>query len=256
MDCIPEPDEEGWRKIAAGFEKHANFPNCLGAVDGKHCRIVKPINSGSMYFNYKHYYSVVLMAVADTNYNFTFVDIGSYGKIADSTIFHDSFLWQRIQENTMNIPASQRLPGTNDVLPHVLAGDEAYGLSPNLLRPYGGRNLTIQKRIFNSRLTRARRYVECAFGILSNKWRIFHRPLNVNTDFAVDIVKACCVLHNYVRQRDGYNFDDTLVITGLQDFETGSTLQGGRYANKIRDAYCNYFNSDVGKVAWQYEAVC
>ena len=70
---------------------------------------------------------------------------------------------------------------------YVFVGDEVFGFSQHVLRPYGGRNLTKNKRIFNYRLSRARRYVECAFGILSNKWRIFHRPMNVTTELAVDI---------------------------------------------------------------------
>jgi len=37
-------------------------------------------------------FSVVLMAVADTNYRFVYVDIGSYGKDCDSTIFERSTL--------------------------------------------------------------------------------------------------------------------------------------------------------------------
>jgi hypothetical protein len=43
--------------------------------------------------------------------------------------------------------------------------------------------------------------LKCTFGILSNKWRIFHRPLNVSVEFAEDIVKACTVLHNFLRVR-------------------------------------------------------
>jgi hypothetical protein len=60
--------------------------------------------------------------------------------------------------------------------------------------------------------------VECAFGILSNKWRYFFwRPLNVSPDFAVDIVKACVVLHIFVRERDGYKFESATTVTGLED---------------------------------------
>jgi len=63
--------------------------------------------------------------------------------------------------------------------------------------------------------------MECAFGILSNKWRIFQRPLNVSPDFEVVIVKAIVVLHNFVRERDGYKFEDALTVTGLEDVPYG-----------------------------------
>jgi len=69
--------------------------------------------------------------------------------------------------------------------------------------------------------------VECAFGILSSKWKIFQRTLNVSPDFAVDIVKVCVVLHNFVRERDGYKFEDTLTVTGLEDVPDGKAVRGG-----------------------------
>jgi hypothetical protein len=63
--------------------------------------------------------------------------------------------------------------------------------------------------------------VECAFGILSNKWRILQRPLNVSLDFAVDIVKACVVMHYFINQRDGYKFVVVMKVTGLEDVSDG-----------------------------------
>ncbi|RVE43807.1 hypothetical protein evm_011544 [Chilo suppressalis] len=80
------PSEDEWLTIAKNFETNANFPHCLGAIDGKHIRIIKPEESGSMFFNYKHYFSIVLMAVVDTNYNFVFIDVGAYGKECDSAV--------------------------------------------------------------------------------------------------------------------------------------------------------------------------
>jgi hypothetical protein len=68
--------------------------------------------------------------------------------------------------------------------------------------------------------------VECAFGILSNKWRVFQRPLNVSPDFAVVIVKAWVVLHHFVRERDGYKFDDAMSVTGLADVPDGRSVRG------------------------------
>jgi hypothetical protein len=58
-------------------------------------------------------------------------------------------------------------------MPFVVVGDEAFGLSEYVLRPFPRRNLSIQKKVFNYMHTRARRMVECAFGILASKWRIF-----------------------------------------------------------------------------------
>jgi len=83
--------------------------------------------------------------------------------------------------------------------------------------------VTFLKRIYNHRLPRARRIVEYTFGILANKWRIFHRPIDLKPDFSDNIVKACCVLHNYVRKNDGIQFDDTLYECPLESVEPVGT---------------------------------
>lgn len=73
------PTEENWKECADGYWKRWNLPNCFGSVDGKHIRMQCPPNSGTLFYNYKKYYSIVLMAVADHLYRFTLVDIGAYG---------------------------------------------------------------------------------------------------------------------------------------------------------------------------------
>lgn len=56
--CMPKPTRENWLEIAHGFFRNANFPHCVGAIDGKHIRVIKPQQSGSLYFNYKHFFSI------------------------------------------------------------------------------------------------------------------------------------------------------------------------------------------------------
>lgn len=141
----------------------------------------------------------------------------------------------------------------------MFIGDEGFALSQHLQRPYAGKILPREKRIYNYRLTRARRYIECTFGILSNKFKIFNRPLNVSVDFSVAIVKACCVLHNFIRERDGYNFHHSLSIAGLEDPPEDASLisigarrsQGQLSGTAIRNMYTDYFISDEGAVPWQ-----
>ena len=75
-----ELTEEKWREISGAFRKCSHFPNCLGAVDGKLISVTKFLRSDSMNLNYKCYFFIALMAIADSDYKFTYVDIGTYGK--------------------------------------------------------------------------------------------------------------------------------------------------------------------------------
>jgi len=60
----------------------------------------------------------------------------------------------------------------------------------------------ITKKIFNYRLSRARRVIENAFGILSTRWRIFSRPIVAKVENATRIMQAACVLHNFLQRAD------------------------------------------------------
>ncbi|CAB3249243.1 unnamed protein product [Arctia plantaginis] len=72
---MPEITQQLFEEISAGFDKKANFPNCFGAIDGKHIRIRSPANSGSLFYNYKGYNSIILLAITDSKYRFIYVDI-------------------------------------------------------------------------------------------------------------------------------------------------------------------------------------
>jgi len=97
--------------------------------------------------------------------------------------------------------------------------------------------------------------VECAVGILGNKWRIFQRPLNVSHDFAVTIVKASVVLHSFVLGRDGNKFEDALTGTGLEDVTEGQSVRGGLTASNIRNKVDDYCLTDGGAASWQMSKI-
>jgi hypothetical protein len=101
--------------------------------------------------------------------------------------------------------------------------------------------LTMANRMFNCRLSRARRYIECTFGILASRWRILHRPLNVEIQAAENIIKACCVLQNNVAAIDSFRFEDTLTVPRFEDDDERNVVRGRRLSLTIRDQFANYF---------------
>jgi hypothetical protein len=246
---MPEPSEEMWLDIADKLYLKTNFPNSVGAVGGKHIRCINPRAGGSNFFNYKKFFSVVLMAVADANQRFVAINVGAYGKEGDSTVFRDSPLGNKLYSGSINLPQPRCLPNTNEnPQPFVMVGDEAFKLSTNVLRPYPARELNTSKRVFNYRLSRCRRSVECTFGILANKWRIFHTPILVQPDFIDEIVRACCILHNFVRKRDGINYEDTETYPFVDVDDVGQSPRGRGL--EIRDYFAHYFMG-VGAVPFQ-----
>ena len=192
------PSEIEWHSIADEFFMRWNFPNCIGAIDGKHIMIQCPVNSGSLFYNYKSYFSIVLLAVASANYRFVMVDIGAYGRSNDSGVLNNTALFKCLKKKKLGIPPSKQLP--NDTketrVPHVLLGDEAFPLRCDLMQPFVRNALTNERCIFNYRLSRARKVVEIAFGILANQWRILHRHINLNPNNVTTVVKATVLLHN------------------------------------------------------------
>jgi len=172
-----------------------------------------PSNSGTNYFNYKGTFSIVLLALVDHEYNFTCIDIGSYGSNFDAGIFSKSALKKALEENKLDVP--------NDC---VILGDEAFPLQTYLMKPYGRRNrLSIREKIYNYRHCRARRIVENAFGILSSRFRVFRRPISLTPEKTIKLVKAACALHNWIRKNGKLT---NFISVDIEDTEMGRIIPG------------------------------
>jgi hypothetical protein len=149
-----QPSKKRWLEIPEGFFKNSDSPNYIGTTDGKHVTVVKPKHSVSLYYNYKHYCSIQLLAICDANNCFTYVDIGDNGKNNDASVYNNSRFNKKLQAGTLNIPEPAYLSGKNDCkMPFVLVGDEAFALSNAMMRPYGGKVLPQNKTVFNYRLS-------------------------------------------------------------------------------------------------------
>lgn len=248
------PTVADFENISQGFYDNWNFPNCIGSLDGKHIRIKCPKNSGSMFFNYKQYFSIVLLAVADANYKFIMIDVGSYGKDSDGGVLSNSNILKRLENKTLKLPFPKALPNSNIFSPYTFIADEAFPLRTYIMRPYPKRLLNNEnKNYFNYRLSRARMTIECAFGIAATKFRILQKSIETKVENADHIVKAICVLHNVIM-----DLEKNMVTTNFTDSEISNQMNNlprdltgcvrnnrtSRAAENIRSNFSIFFSTD------------
>jgi len=268
---LPPTTEEGWLQVAETFSKRWNFHHTLGALDGKHIRIRKPAKSGSLYYNYKGFFSITLMALVDANYKFLWVDVGSNGASSDSQLFNGCELKEMIELEELCIPKPEPLPGGEVDVPYFLIGDDAFALRTWLMKPYSKKDMSKEELAFNYRLSRGRMVVENAFGILANRFGCLLTTLRLCPDTATDIVLTCCLLHNLLRDKTleastrliDEDVEDHNVVAGAVntdgDLTPGNSTcarnTGSLEAKKQRDYLKDYYNSDLGSVSWQDKAL-
>ena len=129
---------EEWGAIAQEFEERWQFPHCCGALDGKHVAVTSPWNSGSVYRNYKGFFSIVLIALVDAHYKFLWIDVGSDGSSNDASIYNGSELKEGLESpnNIFNLPEEKSLPGDDVPVPYYIVGDNAFGINKSLINPF------------------------------------------------------------------------------------------------------------------------
>ena len=274
-EVMPPPTTETWKKIEEGFRIRWHFPNCCGALDGKHIMIRAPGKSGSLFFNYKGHFSTNLMALVDANYKFIYVDIGEYGSNSDGSVFKASSFGKKYMNHRLGIPADKRLPNfQGDPVPHVIIADEAFPLLPILMRPYpkpsgpgteNRRSLPREEAIFNYRLSRARMVVENAFGIFSQRWRLFDRRIPLDVKHVDKVVQACVCLHNYLVEDKPINQMFMELNPEARPYQTQNGImqnltrlpgyRSSHDAMEVRDTFKEYFNSPQGALTWQQSRV-
>nr|XP_014278491.1 uncharacterized protein LOC106682256 [Halyomorpha halys] len=243
---MPVPEKSSWEKIENDFRTKWNFPNCVGAIGGKHVETFRPDNKNTL--------SMVLLGLSDADYKFITVDVVAYDRNCVGGIFSNSELGKSLLANKLSIPDRKSLPGSELILPHVVVADEAFPLHENVMRPYP--EMTIGggdgKQIFNYRLSRARQVLETCFKMISDKFQLFHQNLQLSPENSEKIILAACVLHNFLR--DSTTIKDKMTVSGIQGFAdlAGVEDRASSKATSVRDSFMHYFVSPLGFIEHQY----
>ena len=262
--------EAGWREKSDDWYLKWNFPHTIGAIDGKHVACKAPPKSGSTYYNYKGFFSVILFALVDADYKFLWADVEGVGSCSDAQLYNMSELKEALEAGTLaGWPQPDPLPHDNQDVPYFIVGDDAFALRTSMMKPYKDTPLLRAQRLFNYRLSRARRVVENAFGILANRFQVLLSTMQQRPETVKLIIRACVLLHNLMRtrypvlqnrlvDREAPNGD---VIDGAWRTGPGVDLWDTQRvtapntataeAKKQRNLLKHWVSSPAGSVAWQ-----
>ncbi|KAK3917403.1 Putative nuclease [Frankliniella fusca] len=243
-DIVFEPlSEEFWKRKAAEFEAMWNFPMCVGALDGKHCFVQKFPMRGSECYNYKFGHSLILFAVCDAKYKFIVVDAGARGRESDGGVFERSEFGRLFSSRQLQLPPPQYNEDLRCNLSYVFAGDNAFPLDVHLMTPFE-RNLQPEEIVFNYRLSRARRVVENAFGILAARFRIFRCNIVGSETLVQNIILATTALHNYhLMREDSIPPKERIYVPPefVDTYKSNGRVKKGRWRNENKKVESSIF---------------
>lgn len=202
------------------------------------------------------------------------------GSISDGGVWSNSTFADALDHGETKLPPLKMLPGSHIKFPHVFVADEAFPLKSYLMRPYPRNALQDKQRVFNYRLSRARRVIENTFGILVSRWRILRRCICQSPHNAEVMFQALVCLHNFIMTEQSKatarcNYCPSTYVDhedesgniipgdwrteenerGLQRIGRISANNPRKTAAQLRDTLCDYFISKAGEQAapWQYQ---
>lgn len=202
-----------FRLCASHIASECGIPQIVGCIDGSHIPIARPEINGSMYYNRKCWYSVVLQAVVDWRGRFCDLDCKWPGRVRDGRVFRNSALAHSFPaisaaSETITLPTGV---DTYARIPYFLLGDSGYQNTNYLVTTFEIAETEADEIIakMNKKLSHARYRVECAFGKLKCRWRILLKGIDQDVLDAPDIVFSLCIIQNFLKDNnDSYLIEE------------------------------------------------
>ena len=111
----PPQSKEEWLEISSKFEELWDMSHVIGCLDGKHIRIECPNLSGTVFHNYKAFFSIALLAICDANYYFTLFDLGQFRSNNDSGVLASSQMGEMFEDELLYVPEDRKLNDSDNV---------------------------------------------------------------------------------------------------------------------------------------------
>ncbi|XP_021754701.1 protein ALP1-like isoform X1 [Chenopodium quinoa] len=171
------------------------FEDFIGAIDGTHIRASVPIEMQGRFRGRKGGTTQNMLGAVDFDMKFTYVLAGWEGSAHDSKVLQDAL------KRGFKVPKGK----------YYLA-DAGYGDRKGFMPPYRRTRYHLkeytnnppenERELFNLRHSSLRMVVERAFRVLKKRFRVLDAEPFWPYETQVDVVLACCVLHNYLRGVD------------------------------------------------------
>ena len=163
---LPKTKEEVEEHAQKLYNRHG-FPQCIGAVDGTHKKIKRPVDNPTDFVNKKGNFALNCQGTVGYNYCFIDVLIKWSGMAHNARLFGNSALNGMFRDGTM--PKSKRIiVEGKPAVPVCILGDLAYPLLPFLMKEFSKEGKNSSKRFSGQRLSTARMVIKCAFGRLKH----------------------------------------------------------------------------------------
>jgi hypothetical protein len=204
---LPQTSED-YERLANEFCERSGADNIyygvIGALDGWLCNTLQPnVEDARNYFS-GHYqrFGLNVQALCDAHLRFIYLSVCGPGGMND---VHAIDKCTELNRFIKAMPTK-----------YFLLGDNAYGLSEEILIPFSGSQKKVAENdAYNYYLSQLRIRIEQAFGLLTTKWRIFRSNLNADLSMASDIINAASRLHNFVIEEDGDTGEEDLEIVPM-----------------------------------------
>ncbi len=252
------PDD--WMVIANNYSCKWQYHHCLGAIDGKHVAIRKPMNAGSYYYNYKNFHSIVLIALVDGDYKFTWVEVGPKGTSSDAHIFEDYDLKVAIDQRVIGFSPPDNQPDDDKDMPYFFVGDNAFPLCTYMMKPYG-RGARTNLQLLHVPLSKSQR--EC-LGILANRYDYLLSVIKFQPNISTNIVLTAICSHNLMRMRypaiqnaamDREDDQWRRCNTWEQELQCIHGNIDTKPGKQLREYLKHYYNSSASAVPWQHDMI-
>ncbi|KAH1047135.1 hypothetical protein J1N35_037919, partial [Gossypium stocksii] len=220
---IKLPDESTPSEIRNNPRFYPYFKDCIGALDGTHIRASVPLSIQGRFRSRKGGMTQNVLAAITFDLKFSYVLAGWEGSAHDSRILSDA----------LSRPRGLRIPEGKYYL-----ADAGYGIRNGYITPYRGVRYHLKefsdqgpenaKELFNLRHSSLRITIERVFGILKKRFRVLDAEPFWNFQTQVDIVLACCIIHNHIMGVDPNDLlnqglfeesDSDLIISTLTERE-------------------------------------